>query len=141
MKAVDTNILIYAIDQTDLPKHLRAVELVKGLVASGDPPLLLWQVGCEYLSYLQRQRALGRFTSAEVGQEMNHVLTAYELVVPVSAIYGAALKLTQKHSLSHWDSLLLGACVVTGIDTLYSEDMSHRMTYDAVKVINPFKST
>jgi len=140
MKAVDTNILIYAIDQTDMPKHLRAVDLLKQLIGSSDPPVLLWQVGCEYLSYLQRQRAEGRFTPAEVGTEMNQVLTAYELVLPVSAIYGAALQLTQQHSLSHWDGLLLGACVAADIDTLYSEDMSHGMTYETVTVINPFKS-
>jgi predicted nucleic acid-binding protein len=47
--------------------------------------------------------------------------------------------LTRRYSLSHWDSLLLGACIAAGVDTLYSEDMSHNGVYDSVTVINPFK--
>lgn len=42
------------------------------------------------------------------------------------------------YSLSHWDSLLLAACATAGVDTLYSEDMDDGMTYDTVKVVNPF---
>ncbi|HTN00543.1 MAG TPA: hypothetical protein VL132_01625, partial [Planctomycetaceae bacterium] len=49
-----------------------------------------------------------------------------------------SIDLTRRYTLSHWDSLLLGACIVAGVDTLYSEDMSHNGVYDSVTVINPF---
>ncbi len=41
-------------------------------------------------------------------------------------------------SLSHWDSMLLAACIEAGVDTLYSEDLDAGTTYNTVTVINPF---
>lgn len=52
-----------------------------------------------------------------------------------------SFELQKHHSLSHWDSLLIAARVSAGIDTLYSEDMSHGATYDSVTVINPFRDS
>jgi len=34
-----------------------------------------------------------------------------------------SLGLTSRHSLSHWDSLLLAVCIEANVDTLYSEDL------------------
>lgn len=48
--------------------------------------------------------------------------------------------LTSRYSLSHWDSLLVAACLEAGIDTLYSEDMGDGAVYDSLTVINPLKS-
>ena len=48
--------------------------------------------------------------------------------------------LTARYSLSHWDSLLVAACIEAGIDTLYSEDMGDGAVYDSLTVINPLKS-
>lgn len=49
------------------------------------------------------------------------------------------MELYARFQLSHWDSLLLAACLEAGVDTLYSEDMQHGHDYDGVTVINPFQ--
>ena len=56
----------------------------------------------------------------------------------MNAIDTNVLDLSFRYSLSHWDSLLLAACVDAGVDTLYSEDLDAGMTYDTVTVVNPF---
>lgn len=49
-----------------------------------------------------------------------------------------SIDISRRHSLSHWDSMLLAAYMEAGIDTLYSEDLSHNVVYDSVRVVNPF---
>lgn len=34
--------------------------------------------------------------------------------------------------------MLLAACIDAGVDTLYTEDLSHGVVYDGVSVNNPF---
>jgi predicted nucleic acid-binding protein len=49
-----------------------------------------------------------------------------------------ALALTNRYILSHWDSMLLGACLGAGVDTLYTEDMGAPVVIDRISLINPF---
>ena len=49
-----------------------------------------------------------------------------------------SLDLSSRYSLSHWDSMLIAACIDAGVRTLYSEDLGDGVAYDSVTVINPF---
>ncbi len=49
-----------------------------------------------------------------------------------------ALTLSEKHALSHWDSMLLAACEAAGVDTLYTEDMGAPRQIEGIKLLNPF---
>ena len=84
-----------------------------------------------------RRRAIGcgpkdRVLTAE------QFLDAQPITMPSPAILQVSLDLSGRYSLSHWDSLLLAACLEAGIDTLYTEDLDAGMTYDTGSVINPF---
>ncbi len=54
------------------------------------------------------------------------------------AVLRRSLDLSSRYSLSHWDSMLLAACLEAEVDTLYSEDFSAGAAYDTVTVVNPF---
>ena len=58
--------------------------------------------------------------------------------MPTASVLDRALELTGKYSLSHWDSMLLGACLEAGVDTLYTEDMGAPTAYDGIRLVNPF---
>lgn len=62
----------------------------------------------------------------------------FPLIVPAARTIDHALDFTGRYSLSHWDSMLLGACKDAGIDTLYTEDMGAPTTYGGVRLLNPF---
>ena len=49
-----------------------------------------------------------------------------------------AVALRRRHQVSHWDSTIIAAALELGCHTLYSEDFTHRQSYDGVTVINPF---
>jgi predicted nucleic acid-binding protein len=140
MIGIDTNVFIYGFDREDPVKHEQAGALLTGLADSEADCVCLWQVACEYLAFLRRQQSLGLLTAQGVMDELEQLFHAYPLICPDESLIAAANGLHRRYSLSHWDSLLLAACLHAGIDTLYSEDMSHGMTYDTVTVINPFKS-
>jgi predicted nucleic acid-binding protein len=139
MKAVDTNVLIYAIDETDRTRHQQGINLLSELALDAESPLLLWQVACEYLSFLRRQLHARQYSKERVREEMQKVLDTYPLQLPAAEVIEIAQSLFGSYSLSHWDSVLLAACISAGVDTLYSEDMTHGMTYESVTVFNPFR--
>ena len=60
------------------------------------------------------------------------------MALPSLSVFDRSFELQAQFSLSHWDSLLLAACLEAGVDTLYSEDLADGQTYGSVTVVNPF---
>lgn len=58
---------------------------------------------------------------------------------PTNNVIPRSLDLTTRYSLSHWDSMLIAACLEAGVETLYTEDMDDGAAYDGVKIVNPFR--
>jgi predicted nucleic acid-binding protein len=140
MIAIDTNIYAYTIDGDSTTKLQRSVELILSLPDEMEHRPLLWQVACEFLAFLRRQQDKKRIEEADIRHEMNLLMSGNRLVVPSANVLMHAMDLQSRYSLSHWDSLLIAACVEADVDTFYSEDMGHRSRYDSVTVINPFKN-
>lgn len=137
MNAIDTNILVYAFDDAEPPKRLRAESLIDRLTSSGDT-VLLWQVAGEFLNCLRRWQSLGRISVTDVEELFCGILLSFPLKVPHREVLLHSMLLTSKYSLSHWDSMVIAACSDAQVDTLYSEDMQHEQVYDGVRVLNPF---
>ncbi len=138
MNAVDTNVFVYAFDSSEPAKRVKAVELLDGLAPEPRETVLLWQVAGEFLACLRRWEADGRITSDDVRANFDDVLKMFPLRLPSPAILDRAFDLYRRYSLSHWDSMLLAACKDTGVDELFSEDLTAGAEYDGVRVINPF---
>ncbi len=137
MNAVDTNVFVYAIDQSDPAKHGEAQALLGGLQQASDT-VLPWQVAGEYLNCLRRFASTGQIPATGVEPAIQDLLSAFPLALPTENVISLSLSLTSQHSLSHWDSMLLAACIEAGVDTLYSEDFTDGAVYDTVTVVNPF---
>ena len=138
MNAIDTNLLVYAVDASEPAKQSRAIQLLTDLSQESKPLVLPWQVAVEFVACLRRWENAGRITRDDTLVYKTQFLDAQPIIMPTSAILQASLELSGRYSLSHWDSLLIAACLETGIDTLYTEDLDAGMTYGTVSVINPF---
>jgi len=137
MNAIDTNILVYTIDFHEPAKQAKARALT-GRLSSTSTGVLLWQVAGEYLSVLRRFAAAGRFPAADIEPDMRDLLNMFPLVLPTADVIQRSLALTSRYSLSHWDSMLVAACVEAGVSSLYSEDLDDGMSYETVSIVNPF---
>ncbi len=138
MNAVDTNVLAYFVDADEPIKQAKAIALLDKLALDPAPTVLPWQVAVEFLSFLRRRQNSGRITAADTQRNFAQMEAMFSIVFPSQPVLAASLDLSVRYSLSHWDSLLLAACNVAGIATLYSEDLSDGVTYGRVTVVNPF---
>ena len=138
MNAVDTNIFVYAHDDDEVDKQPKAIELLDRLVQNRSETVLLWQVVGEFLNCVRRWQLAGRIVQSDVEADVRDLFLMFPLILPNRNVIEHALDLGSRHSLSHWDSMLLGACIDAGVDTLFTEDLDAATTYDSVKIVNPF---
>ena len=52
----------------------------------------------------------------------------------------AAIDLHRLHELSIWDALIVRAALMSGCRTLYTEDLQDGRRFEAVQVVNPFRT-
>lgn len=134
MIAVDTNILIYACDQSEPRRQAIALDLI----ASCTDGVLLWQVACEFLAASRKLSKQG-FTPAHAWNRLAEFQDLLPLILPAATNLTRARELHVSHAVSLWDALILAACVEAGVNVLYSEDLPGLTTSKTVSVINPFK--
>lgn len=138
MNAVDTNVLVYALDVGEPVKQAKAKLLLAGLSAGQPQTIHPWQVAGEFLNCLRRWEASARISSADVEAHFQDMLAAFPLVIPDSQALSAYFDLHSRCSLSHWDAMLLAACKEAGVTTLYSEDLDAGTDFDGLAIVNPF---
>ena len=139
MNAVDTNVFVYFFDDEEPAKQAKATELLDRLVQPPSETVLLWQVAGESLSCLRRWDSAGKRSDADVDADIQDILAMFPLAFPTKEVILRALHLHSRYSLSHWDGMLVAACIEAGVDTLYSEDLDDGATYDSVEIVNPFR--
>ena len=138
MNAIDTNIVAYTFDTTAPVKQTLARQLLYNLILKPHETILLWQVAVEFLACLRKAERKGLLTGEQVKVNFREVLQLFSLKFPTAKVFERGFVLHERYSLSHWDSLLVAACLEAGVTCLYSEDMQHGADYDGVNIVNPF---
>ena len=133
INAVDTNILIYINDPRDLAKQGIAISLVSALTEG----VLLWQVACEYLAASRKLESLG-YNQAQAYEYIRDLQHVWYTALPRWNIIDRAEDLMSRFSLSHWDSMIVAACLEANVETLYTEDFGYS-NIDGLMIVNPFK--
>ncbi len=134
MNAVDTNVLIYVNDSRYPSKQAIAASLVANLTAG----VLIWQVACEYLAASRKLEPFG-YDRAQAYQYIRDLPQVWYTALPTWAVINRAEDLISRFSLSHWDSMVVAACLEANVETLYTEDFGYS-DIDGLKIVNPFKS-
>jgi len=134
---VDTNILVYAYDQTAGQKYQRARELMERLWESGDGTLST-QVLQEF--HVTITSKIPRIIPARRARDIIADLGTWTVaVLELSDILNAS-QLSERYRLHFWDALILAAAQKEEAKTLWSEDFNHGQNYGGVTVRNPFVS-
>jgi predicted nucleic acid-binding protein len=93
MNAVDTNVLVYAVD-TEVPdKQSLAIEFLSSLAGVPSPVVLPWQVVVEFLACLRRWESLRRITRDQTSAYLAQVEATYEIILPTPGILTMSLDL------------------------------------------------
>jgi predicted nucleic acid-binding protein len=132
---LDTNVLVYALDEDQGKRHETARALVEDLWESGRGVLstqvlqeLYVTLTRKLLKPITRPRAravIGRYSAWPT-----HQITPDDIM--------AASELEQRHSLSFWDALIIVAAQRMNAVRLVSEDMQDDRRFGSVRIVNPF---
>lgn len=132
MNAVDTNILIYVNDPRNPDKQAVAASLIPSLTEG----VLLWQVACEYLAASRKLESLG-YDRVQAYQYIRDLQQVWYTALPTWNVIDLAENLMSRFSLSHWDSMIIAACLEANVQRLYTEDFGYS-SIDGLEIINPF---
>ncbi len=133
---LDTNIFVYAFDQSAPAKLRKAKELVREAVTE-QKGVISYQVVQEFLNISMR-RFTPPMTVIEAEQYLSTVFRPLLSVHSSLALYVEALQIQAKSSLSWYDSLILAAALQAKCTILYSEDFGHGQRFGGLRVVNPF---
>lgn len=133
MNAVDTNILIYVNDPRDPVKQSVAIALISNLVEG----VLLWQVACEYLAASRKLESLG-YNRTQAYQYIRDLQQVWHTALPTWSVIDRAENLMRRFNLSHWDSMIIAACLEASVQTFYTEDLGYSRI-DGLEIVNPFQ--
>jgi len=132
--SLDTNILIYAIDNRAGEKHTRALQLVDQAVDKDC--VLTLQVLSEFYFATTRK---GKMPLLEAEQQINDWQELFPIVTVQPFCLNLAMTLAREHCISFWDALLLETVRAHGVTHLLSEDFQERRVIASVTICNPFK--
>ena len=133
---VDTNVLLYAIDDKEPDKRDRAREWIAAC----------WLRRCGRVStqvmhefYWNARR---KFSSQLVAGDARAEVRRYQQWQPWQvdhATVESAWAVESRSRLSYWDALMVASAQHMGCTLLLTEDLQHDQRIDSVRLINPFK--
>jgi len=133
---IDTNVVVYAYDVRDRDKQLRALEVLRRLVADGRGRLSAQVLG-EFLRVATR-KLVPPLTPGEAVEQAGNLAASWP-VVPITAfIVLEAGRGVEAHRLSYWDAQLWATARLNQIEIVLSEDFADGRLIDGVRFRNPF---
>jgi predicted nucleic acid-binding protein len=131
---IDTNILIYSMDQFDPVKQKRSRALLKSL-KNDLRGVISTQVLLEF--YVAATRKLG--AEPLVVKDIINSLERFETVIIVPDIIKEAIDCGIINRISFWDALIVTAAESANCEKLWSEDLNDGKVIRGVLIENPIK--
>lgn len=136
MKFIDTNIFIYAHDNSDPLKAQKSRDLLIELIDTKEG-CISTQIIQEFCNVSLR-KSLVPLKITDVRTIVHDVLVPLLSHYPDTAFYMRVLDTFKRYSLSFYDAAVVQAAMDLNCTVLYSEDLQSSVKYGNVKVINPF---
>lgn len=133
---LDTNVFIYALDETDARKHEIAERVIRAAVQTPQAAIS-FQVVQETLNVLV-SKLRKRYTPEAARSYLDSVLVPLWRVYPSTALYSHALDLQDRYRFSFYDSLIVAAALEARCTRLLTEDLQHGQRIETLSVENPF---
>lgn len=131
---LDTNVLVYAFDQSEPDKRAIAINIIAGKLG---PYTVSAQVLNEF--YWTTTRKLHPPLSNEAAKQVVEKLSI-GYVVPIDALLvRQAIKLVEEARIPLWDAGIVVAARRAGADKLLTEDLNHGQVIDGVTIHDPFR--
>ena len=131
---VDSNVLIYAVDEADQKKH-ESARLWRSELCKSRCGRVSFQVLQEFYANVSRKWPPAR---EQARAEIRGLLAWHPVVIDAETLE-SAWKMQDRFQLSFWDSLIVAAAKAASCRYLLTEDLQADQDLDGVIVVNPFK--
>jgi predicted nucleic acid-binding protein len=131
---LDTNVLVYAVDEAEPAKRDAARQLL-GSTDYGEF-VLSTQILSEF--YVVATRRLAQPVAEDVAAAAVDRLGQLPTVMIDLALVNDAIELSRSAQVSYWDGLILAAATRGGCRRLLTEDLNDGQTFGSVRIENPF---
>lgn len=129
---IDTNVLIYALDQSDPLKLRKSRLLLQELL--GETGVISTQILQEFYVIATKKLNLDPI----LVKSILHTLENYEIVVVNPELIAAAVDCSILGRISFWDALVVVSAESACCDRILTEDLNHGQIIRGVKIENPF---
>lgn len=133
---VDTNILVYCLDQAEADKKKRCRQLLQGL-GGENQGVISTQIMQEF--YVAATKKL-KATELLV-KDILHSLRRFEVVIVSPDLVEEAIDCSIIHRLSFWDALMVVSAETARCRMIWTEDLNHGQTIRGVRIENPLKKS
>lgn len=138
LEFVDTNVLVYAYDQSAEEKHRQAKALLERLWHS--------RTGCLSIQVLQEfyvtvTQKVSQPVSRDVAAQIVADLGVWRFHTPQVTDIVMAVGWQNRHQVSFWDAMILHSAAQLGCEIVWSEDLNNGQVYQKIRVLNPFVRT
>ena len=134
---VDTNILVYTYDRSEMTKKSAARDVLDWL-ESNDAGILSTQVLGEFFNSVTR-KLVRTLSPAEAHRSVQRYLSTWQVVPVTPAIVLEAARGSVDYQLAYWDAQIWATAKLNQIPTILSEDFQHKRRIEGVEFLNPFR--
>ncbi|MBI4918697.1 PIN domain-containing protein [archaeon] len=137
---LDTNILVYAYDNTEDRKNEIALEIIEDCFGRGGMFALCLQNICEFLCVVTKKMQNkmspeeAEFLVKDITDFKNFKKIHYKIKTTLKAAH-----LTQKYGLHYWDALIAATMIENEIYDIYTENTKDFSKIPGINAVNPFE--
>lgn len=131
---IDTNILVYAYDDTSGDKYTRALGVIEELWMSG-MGVISTQVLQEF--YVSVTRKISNPVGLAKAKEIVEDYLKWSTVIINGRIILSAIDVQREYKYSFWDSLIIASALDGGALILLTEDLTHGHIVKDLEIKNP----
>ncbi|WP_221452676.1 PIN domain-containing protein [Mucilaginibacter sp. FT3.2] len=130
--AIDTNILLYALDEFYPEKQNIAIQII------ADKPIFCSQNLSEFSNVCLRR---WQFPKSRVAELIAVYLQQCQYIALSEQVILRSADIMNRYDLQLFDAMIISSALESGCSILYSEDMNDgQMIEKQLKIINPFKA-
>jgi predicted nucleic acid-binding protein len=134
---LDTNILVYAHDESAGKKYEKAKALVQELWDS--------KMGCLSVQVLQEfyvtiTKKVAVPLDIDMAAKIIEDLSYWKIYAPEAKDVLNAIDLQRRYQLPFWDAMIVWSAAESGCDIIWSENLNPGQIYAGVKLLNPFRN-
>lgn len=129
--AIDSNVIIYALDEKENSKNNTALEIL-----INNRPILSSQAFSEVINVCYKKLKYDKQKLIKVADFLLKNTVFFSVAPSVIVL---AHTLIEKYNFQYFDSLIVASALKSGCTTLYSEDMQSGLYInDVLTIVNPF---